>query len=130
MKTPRRNPIKSLVGIAFAYSLMALAALFIVVAAFIWLAKAYGTETALASTGGVLFLTGAIMLFWLRAPKVRPSTMHPKLASDPLAKHIPQNLRENPTMQKLLNEIAENPVMATAMAVTVGMLLSKEILED
>jgi len=65
-----------------------------------------------------------------RYDELTAAPIPPKLADDPLAKYIPENVRENPTMQKLLYQIGESPVTATATAVTLGMLISREFLEE
>jgi len=51
-------------------------------------------------------------------------------ANDPMAKYIPDTIKVNPTVQKLLHQVSESPITATATAVTIGVLLSKEIFEE
>lgn len=130
IKAPRRNPVKFLAGFALAYLLLGLAALFLFIASFIWLSKEFGTEIAFAATGGAMFLSAIILLVILKRPRAETAPMPAKIAHDPLAKFVPDTLRDNPTVQKLLYQIGESPVTATATAVTVGMLLSRELLED
>ena len=131
MKAPRRNPVKNLAGFALAYSLIGISVIFLFTAAFIWLSKAYGTEVAFAATGLALLFAASNLLILLNRPKRELSApMPPKIAHDPLAKYIPETVRDNPTLQKLLHQIGESPVTATATAVTVGMLLSREFLEE
>jgi len=130
MKAPRRNPVKNLAGFALAYILIILSAFFILTASFIWLTKEYGAEVAFAVTGGTLLFSAITLLAILRRPRKAAAPIPPKLADDPLAKYIPENVRENPTMQKLLYQIGESPVTATATAVTLGMLISREFLEE
>jgi hypothetical protein len=132
MKAPHRsNPVKSLAGFAVAYLLIGVAALFFLIASFIWLAKEYGTEIAFAATGAALLICASIMLIFLKRPKAEQAApLPPKLSNDPLAKYVPDTLRDNSTIQKLLYQVGESPVTATATAVTVGMLLSREFLEE
>ena len=130
MKAPRRNPVKNLARFALAYILIVLSAFFLLTASFIWLTKEYGVEVAFAVTGGALLFSAITLLATLRRPRKTAAPIPPKLADDPLAKYIPENVRENPTMQKLLYQIGESPVTATATAVTLGMLISREFLEE
>jgi len=130
LKAPRRNPVKSLAGFALAYILIALSAIFLFTASFIWLSKEYGSEIAFATTGAILLISAIILLTALKRPKDANVPIPPKLANDPLAKYVPETVRENPTMQKLLYQIGESPVTATATAVTLGMLISREFLEE
>lgn len=130
LKAPRRNPAKQLAGVALAYVLMMVSVLFLLIAGFIWLSKAFGIEIAFAATGLLLMCGAMILLIWLHRPSKAAATMPPKLINDPLAKYVPDTIRENPTTQKLLHQIGESPITATATAVTVGVLLSRELLED
>lgn len=130
LKAPRRNPVKHLAGFALAYFLLGLSALFIFTASFLWLSKAFGAEVAFAALGSGLLLIALTLLLVLKRPLDKDTPMPPKLAHDPLAKYVPDTIRENPTMQKLLFQIGESPITATATAVTVGMLLSRELLEE
>ncbi len=130
LRAPRRNPVKNLAGLFLAYLLCFLATVFIVIAAFIWMSKEFGLEVAFAATGVTFMFSAFCILIGLNTPKPVPAPTPPKIASDPLAKYIPESVKENPTMQKLLYQIGESPVTATATAVTVGMLLSRELIED
>lgn len=130
LRTQARNPVKKIAGLLFAYILIGFSAVFLFIAVFIWMAKTYGTESAFAVVGGVMLLIGLIMIFILNRPKKVEVAVHPKVSNDPLAKFIPDNIKSNPTVQTLLQQIEDNPVTATATAVTVGMLLSKEFLEE
>jgi len=130
MKAPNRNPVKNLAGFALAYILMAISAVFLFTASFIWLSKEYGVDIAFAVTGAALLFSAVILLAILKRPKEEAAPIPPKLAHDPLAKYVPDTVRENPTMQKLLYQIGESPVTATATAVTLGMLISREFLEE
>jgi len=130
LKAPRRNPVKQLAGLLLAYALVAIAMIFLFIAVFVWTSKTYGTEMAFAGVGAALLLSGVAMLFWINRPKEVATPLPPRLAQDPLAQYVPDSMRSNPTIQKLLYQIGESPITATATAVTVGMLLSKEIFED
>ena len=130
MKAPRRNPVKDLAGLALAYILIALSGVFLFTASFIWLSKEYGAEIAFAVTGATLLISAIVLLAILKRPKKDIAPIPPKLAHDPLAKYVPETVRENPTLQKLLYQIGESPVTATATAVTLGMLISREFLEE
>ncbi len=130
MKAPRRNPVRNLAGFALAYLFLAIAFLFFFVAAFIWLTKEFGSEIAFAATGGALVIAGSALLLSLRRTTTVSTPMPTSLSHDPLAQYVPESVRENPTMQKLLHQVGESPVTATATAVTLGMLLSRELFED
>lgn len=130
LKAPRRNPVKQLAGLLLSYSLIGIAIIFLFIAGFIHISKLYGTEVAFAATGITMLLAGSILITLLSRPKSKHTPLPPKIANDPLAKYVPESIKENPTVQKLLYQIGESPVTATATAVTIGMLLSKELFEE
>lgn len=130
LKSRARNPVKKIAGLLFAYILIGLAAVFLFIAVFIWMAKLYGTESAFAAVGGTMLLLGLFMIFMLSRPKKTVVDLHENVSNDPLAKFIPDNIKSNASVQTMLQQIGENPVTATATAVTLGMLISKEFLEE
>ena len=52
------------------------------------------------------------------------------LEDDPLSAFLPDIIKENETVKNLVSQESHNPIMATAAAVTLGMLLSREFFED
>lgn len=126
INTRRRKSSRNLVGLTAAWSLMLLSGIFLSIAGFIWFAQTYGISVAFAVAGGIMLFFAGI-LFLLLNRKSRAVVIDERVESDPLAKYVPDSLRENPAVQKLLQQIEENPAKATAAAVTVGMLLSREL---
>ena len=68
LKAPRRNPVKHLAGFALAYFLLGLSALFIFIASFLWLSKAFGAEVAFAALGSGLLLIALTLILVLKRP--------------------------------------------------------------
>ncbi|WP_371395352.1 phage holin family protein [Fretibacter rubidus] len=130
LKAPRRSPVKSLAGLALSYILFLLGAIFLLIAAFIWVATHYGTDTAFLSLGTIFLISAAIFMMIAKDKRYVKPPLPDNVAQDPLAAHIPASVRENPTVQKLLLHVSENPVAATATAVTLGMLISNEFFEE
>ena len=129
-QAPRRNPAKVLAGIALAYGLIGVSGLFFVIALFLWLSGQYSTEAAFAVVGIVMMLAAFILLAFVKRSSRHQSQTDQKQTGDPLAQFLPDVIKSNPTTQALLRQVEEAPITATATAVTVGMLLSREILED
>ncbi len=116
--------------LAAAYVLITASAIFALAMIFIWTAKSY---SAIAACLVLSLLTLAIALVFLFSAKRKgrvPKAAETTLDNDPLAKYIPESLRSNPAVEDILEKIAENPVAATAGAVTLGMLLSRDFLGD
>jgi len=130
LKAPKTNPVKKLTGMLFAYLLLGLSFCFFLIAIYIWMASSFGTDIAFASLGLVTFVTAIILLISMKDKRVVQKPLPTRIKQDPLAKLIPDNIQSNPAIQKLLHQIGESPVTATATAVTIGVLLSKEIFEE
>lgn len=131
LKAPRRSPVKALAGLFACYAMLFVGTLFLVTAAFIWTLQTYGTDAAFLAVGLFFTTVSIAFLLWFKRSQIKRQSLLPaSINQDPLANYIPESLKENPTVQKLLMQISENPIAATATAATIGMLLSKEFLED
>ncbi len=130
LKAPRRSPVKALAGVAAAYLMLSVGVLLVVVAAFIWTFKNYGSDIAFLATGLFFIALSASFLIWSKSRKRLKAAMPTNINQDPLANYIPETLKDSPLIQKLLIHISENPIAATATAATLGILLSKEFLEE
>jgi len=92
--------------------------------------KTYSLEMAFMAIG-IILISGAIIIKfeqWRNRPKPssRIKQLPQNIQNDPLAAHIPDSLKNDPVLKKVLVEISEKPLAATATALTVGMLLSRE----
>lgn len=117
-------------GLAASYLLFALGLIFLLIAGFVWIATHYGADAAFLAVGLTLVFTATIFMVLAKYKRKAKPPLPNAIVSDPLAAHIPASLRENPVVQKLLLHIAENPVAATATAVTLGMLISNELFDE
>ena len=130
LQVRRGNPAKKIAGLAFAYMLMGFSILCLGIAGFIWVSGQYGVDVAFAATGLFSMCAASILFFRLRRKAEIKVEDLQAATNDPLAKFVPDTIRDNPTTQKLLNQIQDNPITSTATAVTIGILLSREFLED
>lgn len=130
LKAPRRSPVKVLAGLAASYALLFIGMLFVIIAAFIWIVKHYGSDAAFLVVGATFIVGAVIILVWSKRRKPVARPLPANVSQDPLANYIPANLRESPTVQKLLIHVSENPVAATVTALTLGMLISNELIEE
>lgn len=130
LKTSKRNPVKKLTGLLVAYLLLALSFTFSLIAVFIWVSKTYGADAAFAVMGLSTFATALILLAILKDKKKAVVRLDTATGNDPMAKYIPDTVKTNPTVQKLMHQVGESPITATATAVTIGMLLSRELFEE
>ncbi len=92
--------------------------------------KTYSLEMAFLAIG-IILISGALLIkfeSWRTRPKPKTGSkqLPQNIENDLLAAHIPDNLKEDPVLKKILVEISEKPLAATATALTVGMLLSRE----
>lgn len=128
LKGASKGPVKTLIGNSAIYTLLLIASFFVLAGVFTWVLKTYSLEAAFLGTGMILLVSAALIKFslWLRRPKKQSSTLPENLEHDVLANHTPDSLKNDPLIQRVLTEIADKPVAATATAVTIGMLLSRE----
>ena len=59
-------------------------------------------------------------------PKLAVSPLPNNIEKDVLAANIPDSLKNDPMVKKVLGEISKKPLAASATALTIGMLLSRE----
>ncbi|WP_416876977.1 hypothetical protein [Litorimonas sp.] len=122
---------KSLFGIIFSYVLMTIGIIFLGCAAFLFLQDQFSTEISFTVLG-ILTLIVALILHLRAKNKLKPKEedMPVGLEDDPLSAFLPDIIKENETVKNLVSQVSHNPIMATAAAVTLGMLLSREFFED
>ncbi len=130
LKGTAKTPGKSLAGQSAFYGLMFFGSLFLLFAIFTWLLKTYSLDVAFLGIGLIL-LSGAITVktYQLKkrpVPKPETKQLPANIQNDALAAHIPDNFKDDPLLKKVLTEISEKPMAATATALTFGMLLSRE----
>ncbi|MGJ8562312.1 MAG: hypothetical protein ACSHXY_02060 [Alphaproteobacteria bacterium] len=99
-------------------------------ALYVWASTEFGVLIACLLMCGTLVSLGAIMMFAGKRGTVKKTSLPTTLQGDPLAQHIPDSLKDDPRVQQLLEKIAENPLAASASAVALGMLVSRELLGD
>jgi len=131
LKGPTKGPVKKLIGRSVVYALMFFGLLCGLAALFVWVYKTYSLEAAFLAVGAIFF-TGALIVniaIWMKRPKPHITTLPEKLDGDFIASHLPASLVKDPVVQRILKEIAEKPVAATAVAVTLGMLVSRELFD-
>ena len=91
----------------------------------------FGADVAFLALGGVLILVAVTVKLAaaLRRNRIK-SAREANIEGDPLSDYIPESLKENPVLQKLLMQVSETPIAATVSAVTIGILISRELFED
>ena len=130
LKGAAKNPAKSLAGQFGFYVLFLCGSLFLCCAIFIWLKKTYSFEVAFLGLG-LLFMIGAAAIKFFQwqsrlRPKLAVSPLPNNIENDVLAANIPDSLKNDPMVKKVLGEISKKPLAASATALTIGMLLSRE----
>lgn len=123
----------SLANLLFAYAFLFFGGVFGMTALYLWASKEFGVVIACLVMCATLLSLGVVMLLARLARKegsVKKTNLPATLQGDPLAQHIPDSLKDDPRVQQLLEKIAENPLAASASAVALGMLVSRELLGD
>lgn len=121
---------ESLARLILAYMLVFFGIIFGLVALFIWAVESVGLMFGCAVMCILMVSAGALILMVRDRKTVASPGVPSNVEDDPLAKHIPDTLKDDPRIQQVLAKIGDNPVAATAGAVTVGMLLSRELIGD
>lgn len=117
-------------GIIFSYVLMTIGVIFLGCAAFLFLQDQFSTEISFTILG-VFILIVALAVHLKAKNKFKPKEETPVgLEDDPLSAFLPNIIKENETVKNLVSQISHNPIMATAAAVSLGMLLAHEFFDD
>lgn len=125
-----RRPGKRLAGVILSMGFMALSGLFLLTAGFVWIMKNFGAEFGFLAVGIVFFVLANIIFFASRGPKLKPKHIDAEMSGDPLSQYIPEELQSDPRILALLEKIKEHPVGSTAAAVSLGFIISNQILGD
>lgn len=120
----------SIANLMLAYAFLFFGGVFGLTALYIWVSMTYGVLIACIAMCVTMLSIGVIILLSKNDVKVPKPGVPSTVEGDPLAKHIPDALKNDPRFQQALEKIGENPVAATAGAVTVGMILSRELTGD
>lgn len=137
-KTSRKIVASRLIALA----LFALGGFALLIALFVWTAPRFGVDTAWLVTGIVLLITAAI--FFAQSRKevpVRSNSVSRKLTAltqpnsstiddDPLGVLMPESIKSDPSVRKVIRKISENPVLASAAALAVGAFIAREFFGD
>lgn len=124
-----KPPARSLAGRLLMAILILGAGLCLLGALFVWVLKTYSLELAFLTLGGTLFLGALIAAYAFRPAReaVKEAATPAPIGNDALAKYIPESVAQDPLVQRIVKEISDKPVAATASAVVIGMLLSREV---
>ena len=131
LKEPANSLVKTLIGRSAVYALIFAGLVFIIAALFTWVSETYSLEMAFLTVGTIL-LTGALTcqyIIWSRLSRKKQPSLPKNMEHDLLATQIPETLARDPLIQRILKEIGDNPIPATATALTVGTLLSREFFD-
>ena len=130
LKGPQKNPAKLLGGYVALGVLATLGALAVIIGLWFFLAGEFGVDIAWLSIG-ILLLAGAVAVYYtLLAPKAKaePHPITPyDVRTDPLGELIPQQLLDDPMVNKILKQIDQHPVGAMAAAVAAGTVVGHEV---
>ncbi len=113
---------------------LTLAGLFFLTAIFVWMTKTYGAEFGCLAVG-LAFLIGWLVIYFTshrprKSDKTGAKPIGPSLDEDALADLIPDELQNDPRVVSLVEKIKENPMGSTAAAVSLGFLISTQIIGD
>lgn len=120
----------SIANLVLAYSMICAGIVFGFIALYIWAASTFGVITASGLMCVALLSAGALILIIKSDVKAKQPKVPALVEDDPLAKHIPDSLKNDPRVIQILEKIAENPVAASAGALSLGVLISRELSGD
>ncbi len=130
LKARSRRPSKRLAGVIFSAACMGLTGIFLTTAAFVWITKAFGAEFGFLAVAAIFFVFANLIYFTSRADKVEPQDVSAQLTEERIAQYIPDELQSDPRIIALLEKIKEHPLEATAAAVSLGFIISNQIIGD
>lgn len=139
LKHATSSPVKTLSGYMGAVLLLGLAAIFFLAALFTWTASHYGLDVAFLVTALILMIAAIGLIVMARRTKAktikdteeRYAQIKGMLAAkdDPLGQHVPDDILSHPAVQKILAEIEEKPFLASAAAIGLGLVISRQIFD-
>jgi len=134
-KAPRKEPARSVAGAVLSVILFAAASVFLLFALFMVVNINLGPEMACLTVGAILLIAG-LLVWTLTKPKVVKAAETDAAVStaianeDPVASILPDTIKDNPGVQRIMSQMAANPVAASLAALSVGLLISHEIFKD
>ncbi|NNC37753.1 MAG: hypothetical protein HKO02_09875 [Hyphomonadaceae bacterium] len=99
-------------------------------AAFVWIAAKYSVDVAFLCTGILALLIGGAVFYYTRKTKTGTIAIPEGMKDDPLARYIPESVARDPIVKKILAQIEANPLEASAAAVALGTLISRELFDE
>ena len=126
-KAPRKNPVQVLTGFAALGILVAAGFLAVLIGFWYFLAGRFGVDVAWLSSGIVMLLGALAIYFMLLTPRKEPQPAPYDVKTDPIGELIPKQLRDDPTVAKILEQIDEHPMGAMAAAIAVGTVVGREM---
>lgn len=139
MRRGTSNPVKAMTGYVGALFLSVFAGIFFLATIFTWVSEQYGLDVAFL-TIALIFTAGAVSLTVMaRVPRNvelkkladREAEIKGLLAAgqDPLSGHIPDELLTHPVSQQILAQIEDRPWTASAAAMGLGLLISRQLVD-
>ena len=135
LKAPKSAPSRSIGGALIGALLICVASVFLLVATFLVVDRNLGPEMACLTVGAVLLIAGVV--FWISSkPKLAAKASEQDASAlvaahnDPVAGLLPEGFKDMPAVQKIMSQMAANPVAASAAALSLGLLISHEIFKD
>lgn len=121
-------------------AMLFLALIFFGIALFIWSKNQFGAEIGFLALA-ILAFTSAVALQLLgearkkrhqRAQDIKDKAKAKPLAgdNDDVANLLPQSIKDDPRFQKILDQVADNPLASISAAVTLGYMVSHEFLDE
>lgn len=124
-----------------------IALIFISIATFIYVDDMLGAAAAFLSLAALYLMCAAAVAFSDYAAKKRRLKAREEkakaerqaessavggasLGDDEIAKFLPQSIKDDPRFQKIIDQVADNPLAATSAAVALGYVISHEFLEE
>lgn len=130
LKARSRRPVKRLAGVALSITLIFLASVFLMIAGFVWVMKSFGAEFGFLALGILFLVLASVVYFVALASKEKPISADPEINSDLLVQYLPEEMKNDPRILAVIENIKEHPVGSTAAAVALGFIISNLILGD
>ena len=131
LKAPNRNSHKQVARSFTALVLFAFSGLALCAAIFIYVTSLYGAALGFTSVSALLLIAGLAIFAKAKTPKGSNSGNLPAVqSSDPVAALVPDAVMEDPTVKRLMTQVAANPVATSLAAAAIGMLITREFMKD
>lgn len=109
----------------------ALCGITLITAIFVYVTSVYGFAIGFLAISGIFLSIGLFLSIKAkRQTAIKRNDAASASQTDPIAALVPSSVMQDPAVSKLVGQISANPLAASAIAVALGMIVTREFMKD